>query len=146
MMTFYLKGNNMNLYNMMNGVNPAAFLILPMLGRHASEYPRFRDCFLNEEKQIVVLTRVGGNNRNCGYGEEVLYKDPNFVKTYDDEFDSTYGYYVFNVPEEWKDDFDRLLKGEKPSARYLDQMCKVYPKLEEKFREQFTLNPEEKGE
>lgn len=136
----------MSLYNMMNGVNPAAFLVLPMLGRHASEYPRFRDCFLNNEKQIVVLTRVGGNNRNCGFGEEVLYKDPNFVKTYDDEFDSTYGYYVFNVPKEWKDDFDRLLKGEKPSARYLDQMCKVYPKLEEKFREQFTLNPEEKGE
>lgn len=131
---------------MMFGVNPAAFLVLPMLGRHASEYPRFRDCFLNEEKQIVVLTRVGGGNRNCGYGEEELYKDPNFVKTYDDEFDSTYGYYVFNVPEEWKGDFDRLLKGEKPSARYLDQMCKVYPKLEEKFREQFTLNPEEKGE
>ena len=139
MMTFYLKGNNMSLYNMMNGVNPAAFLILPMLGRHASEYPRFRDCFLNEEKQIVVLTRVGGNNRNCGFGEEVLYKDPNFVKTYDNEFDSTYGYYVFNVPEEWKDDFDRLLKNEKPSARYLDQMCKVYPKLEEIFREQLTL-------
>lgn len=124
---------------MMKGVNPAAFLILPMLGRHASEYPRFRDCFLNEEKQIVVLTRVGGNNRNCGYGEEELYKDPNFVKTYDNEFDSTYGYYVFNVPDEWKADFDRLLNGEKPSARYLDQMCKVYPKLEEKFREQFTL-------
>lgn len=131
---------------MMNGVNPAAFLVLPMLGRHASEYPRFRDCFLNEEKQIVVLTRVGGNNRNCGFGEEVLYKDPNFVKTYDDEFDSTYGYYVFNVPDEWKDDLDKFLKGEKPSARYLDQMCKVYPKLEQKFREQFTLNPEEEGE
>lgn len=131
---------------MMNGVNPAAFLVLPMLGKHASEYPRFRDCFLNEEKQIVVFTRVGGNNRNCGFGEEVLYKDPNFVKTYDDEFDSTYGYYVFNVPEEWKDDLDKFLKGEKPSARYLDQMCKVYPKLEQKFREQFTLNYEEEGE
>lgn len=131
---------------MMNGVNPAAFLVLPMLGRHASEYPRFRDCFLNELNQIVVLTRVGGNNRNSGFGEEVLYKDPNFVDTYDDDFDSTYGYYVFNVPEEWKDDFDRLLRGEKPSARYLGQMCKVYPKLEETFREHLTLNPEEKGE
>lgn len=129
----------MSLYNMMFGVNQATFLILPMLGRHPDDYPRFRDCFVNEEKQIVVFTRVGGNNRNTGFGEEELYKDPNFVKTYDDEFDSTYGYYVFNVPEEWKDDFDRLLKGEKPSARYLDQMCKVYPKLEEKFREQFTL-------
>lgn len=123
----------------MFGVNPATFIILPMLGRHPDEYPRFRDCFVNEDKQILVFTRVGGGNRNCGYGEEELYKDPNFVKTYDDDYDSTYGYYVFNVPEEWKDDFDRLLKGEKPSARYLDQMCKVYPKLEEKFRKQFSL-------
>ena len=124
---------------MLNGVNPATFLILPMLGKHPDEYPRFRDCFVNEHNQIVVLTRVGGNNRNTGYGEEELYKDPNFVNTYDDDFDSTYGYYVFNVPDKWKEDFDRLLKGKKPSARYLDQMCKVYPKLEEKFRKQFGI-------
>ncbi len=136
----------MSLYNILNGVNPATFLILPMLGRHPDDYPRFRDCFVGEDRQIIVLTRVGGGNRNCGFGEETLYKDPNFVKTYDDEFDGTYGYYVFSVPEKWKDDFDKIIKGEKPSAGYLDQMCKVYPKLEEKFREQFTLNPEEKGE
>lgn len=124
---------------MVNGVNPATFLILPMLGKHPDEYPRFRDCFVNEKKQIVVLTRVGGNNRNCGYGEETIEQDKNFVKTYDAEWDNTYGYYVFNVPDEWKDDLDKFLNGEKPSARYLDQMCKVYPKLEQKFREQFTL-------
>lgn len=129
----------MSLYNMVNGVNPATFLILPMLGKHPDEYPRFRDCFVNEKKQIVVLTRVGGNNRNCGYGEETIEQDKNFVRTYDAEWDNTYGYYVFNVPDEWKDDLDKFLKGEKPSARYLDQMCKVYPKLEQKFREQFTL-------
>ena len=128
----------MNLYNLVNGVNPATFLLLPMLGRHPDEYPRFRDCFLNEDEQIVVLTRVGGNNRNTGFGEEALYKDPNYVKTYDDEFDSTYGYYVFNVPKEWKDDLANILNRKKPSAKYLDQMCKVFPKLEGKFRELFT--------
>ena len=127
----------MSLYNMVNGVNPATFLILPMLGRHPDEYPRFRDCHVTEEHQISVLTRVGGGNRNDGYGEEVLYKDPNFVKTFDADWDCTYGYYIFNVPEQWKEDFDKILNGQKPSAAYVDQMCKVYPKLEEKFREQF---------
>ncbi len=34
----------MSLYNMINGVNPATFFILPMLGKHPDEYPRFRDC------------------------------------------------------------------------------------------------------
>lgn len=123
----------MNLYNMLNGVNPCTFLILPMLGKHPDEYPRFRDCFI-EEGQIVVFTRVGGNNRNSGFGEDQLYSHPNFVRTYDNDFDSTYGYYVFSVPDEWKDDFEKLLKGEKPSERYIEQMCKIYPKLEDKFK------------
>lgn len=119
---------------MINGVNPAAFLILPMLGRHADDYPRFRDCFVNEDKQIVVFTRVGGGNRNTGFGEEELYKDPNFVKTYDDDFDSTYGYYVFNVPDKWKEDFDKIMSKQRPSDAYIEQMCKVYPKIADQLR------------
>ena len=74
----------MSLYNMLNGVNIATFFILPMLDKHPDEYPRFRDCFIGEDKNsIVVYTRVGGGNRNCGFGEEELYKHPNFIKTYD---------------------------------------------------------------
>ena len=126
------------LYNLLCGVNPATFLILPMLDKHPDEYPRFRDCFVNEENQIVVYTRVGGGNRNCGFNEEELYKDPNFVNTYDDDFDNTYGYYVFNVPEKWKSDFDKIMKEGKPSKEYVEQMCKVFPKLTDKFRELFN--------
>ena len=127
----------MSIYNLVNGVNPATFLILPMLDKHPDEYPRFRDCFITKDDRICVLTRVGGGNRNCGYGEGALYQSPHFVKTYDAEWDNTYGYYEFNVPEKWKADFDLLLKGEKPSREYLEQMCKVFPKLEDQFRKQF---------
>lgn len=133
-----------NLYQMMNGVNPATFLILPMLGKHPDEYPRFRDCFISDdESTIIILTRVGGGNRNQGYGEEEMCKSPHFVKTYDAEWDNSYGYYEFSVPEEWKEDFGRLMKGEPISEKYLDQMCKVYPKLESKFREDFGHKEEE---
>ena len=126
----------MSLYNLLNGVNQSTFYILPMLGMHPENIPRFRDCFV-EDRTIIVLTRVGGNNRNCGYGEEKLYEHPNFIKTYDSEEDSTYGFYVFSIPEEWEDDFDKLLRGERPSEKYIDQMCNVYPKLETKFRDFF---------
>ena len=72
----------MSLYNMMMGFNPACIMILPMLGRKSNEYPRFRDCFITDDEQrILIYTRVGGNNRNQGYGEEKLYEDPNFVRT-----------------------------------------------------------------
>ena len=121
----------MSLYNMINGFNPACVMILPMLGRKNTEYPRFRDCFVTEEGRIAIFTRVGGGNRNTGYGEEKLYEDPNFVKTYDDEHDSTYGTYEFNVPGQWKDDFDHIMAGEmeEVSEEYVNLVKQFYPVL-----------------
>lgn len=131
----------MSLYNLMNGVNPAAFFILPMLGKHPDEYPRFRDCFVGEDKKTIeVFTRVGGGNRHSGYGEEELEKHPNFIRTYDDDFDSTYGTYVFSVPERWRDDFEKILNGKTLfiSEEYFNEILRVYPKLEDEFRKMFN--------
>lgn len=131
----------MSLYNLMNGVNPAAFFILPMLGKHPDEYPRFRDCFVGEDKKTIeVFTHVGGGNRHSGYGEEELEKHPNFIRTYDDDFDSTYGTYVFSVPERWQADFDKILNGKTLfiSEEYFNEILRVYPKLEDEFRKMFN--------
>lgn len=125
----------MSMYNMMFGYSPACVYFLPMLGRKQDEYPRFRDCFLDDdEKHILIYTRVGGNNRNCGFGEEELYKDSNFVETYDESFDNTYGYYKFSVPEKWREDFERIKGGkfEEVSDDYLNTVKKFYPLLAEK--------------
>lgn len=122
----------MSLYNLINGYNSACIFILPMLGRKPEDYPRFRDCYV-ENGKIAVFARVGGNNRNAGFGEEDLYKDPNFDSTYDDEFDNTYGTYLFNVPEKWKDDFDKLTNGkfDEVSDEYVEAVSHIYPKLAE---------------
>ena len=46
----------MSLYNMLHGVNPSTFFILPMLGeKHPDEYPRFRDCFIGDDKNILSI-------------------------------------------------------------------------------------------
>lgn len=122
----------MSLYNMLCGFSPACFWLMPMLGRKQEEWPRFRDCFLGENKDtIVIYTRVGGGNRECGYGEEELYKDPNFVKTWDDDYDSTYGYYEFKVPEKWRSDFDKIVAGEAKSVseEYKALLTEFFPKL-----------------
>lgn len=126
----------MSLYNMVNGINPATFIILPMLGeKHYSEYPRFRDCFITDENEICVYTRVGGNNRECGFGEEELYKHPNYLRTEDDDFDSTYGSYYFSIPSEWSSDFEKITSGDLKyiSDEYKVRLYKVYPKLKEQF-------------
>ena len=70
----------MSLYNLVQGVTSAVFFVLPMLGKHPDEYPRFRDCFLKDaehpeyDNHIHVYTRVGGGNRGCDFGEDELYK------------------------------------------------------------------------
>jgi hypothetical protein len=135
----------MSFYNMLNGVNQATFYILPMLGKHPDEYPRFRDCFISEGGNIAVYTRVGGGNRNQGYGEDELYKHPNFAKTYDDDFDSTYATYEFSVPNEWKDDFAKITGGkiEEVSDAYIDQVAKVFPKLADKVGVMFGRDEQE---
>ena len=126
----------MSLYNAINSVAPATFLILPMLGYHPGYYPRFRDCFLSNNAQFIeVYTRVGGNNRNCGFGEEKLYSHPNFVRTYDDDDDSTYGWYVFSIPEKWKSDLNAIVKGRRFSEEYLNHITSIYPLLKDKITE-----------
>ena len=138
----------MSLYNMLNGFNSACIFIMPMLGRKQEEWPRFRDCFVTDDGEIEIYTRVGGYNRSSGYGEEELYKDPNFIRTYDDSFDSTYGTYVFRVPEKWKADFDKLTDGKfhETSQEYQQYIREFFPTLNEKgfFDTIFAPPPEEK--
>lgn len=119
---------------MINGFNPACVLIMPMLGRKQEEWPRFRDCWITEEGAIAIYTRVGGGNRNCGYGEEALYEDENFLKTYDDENDTTYGVYEFKVPDKWNADFLHIISGEfvDVSNDYIEYLKSFFPMLAEK--------------
>jgi len=137
----------MSLYNMMNGVSQATFFILPMLGKHPDEYPRFRDCFTNDEEHpeykdhIHIYTRVGGGNRGYGYGEDKLMKEEGFVTTFDDSFDSTYATYVFKVPEKFKKDYELIIAGKitETSKEYKEILYKVYPKLKDRFNQIFNM-------
>ncbi len=129
------------LYNMLAGWNPACVWLAPMLTDENPQdfFPRFRNCWLSDSGDtIIIFTRVGGSNRSdgpddeYGYGEYKLYDMPTFIRTWDDDFDSTYGYYEFGVPEEWREDFEHAKNGEfdKYSDRYVDRMQKCYQKLD----------------
>lgn len=127
-------------YNMLAGYDPACLWLAPMLTDENPQdfFPRFRDCWLSDSDTIIIFTRVGGGNRSDGpddeysYGEHKLYDMPTFIRTWDDDFDSTYGYYEFGVPEEWREDFEHAKNGEfdKFSDRYVDRMQKCYQKLD----------------
>jgi hypothetical protein len=130
---------------MLNGVNQSTFFILPMLGeRHPESYPRFRDCFVNNEgdkPEIHLYTRTGGGNRD-DYESEIkeLQKHPNYLWDKDDDFDCTYATFAFSVPDEFKDDFDKITQGnlKETSKEYQERLRKSLPKLAEKFDEIFN--------
>jgi len=133
---------------MINGVKPATFFILPMLGRHPDEYPRFRDCFLKDsehpeyDNHIHVYTRTGGGNRDSyEEGNESMRQIPEFVTDFDDSFDSTFASWVFKVPEKWKADFKKIMAGnvKDVSPEYQAELRRIYPKLNEKFDEIFAV-------
>lgn len=127
----------MSLYNLINGVNPATFFILPMLGKHPDLYPRFRDCYLDDEGiRICVFTRVGGGNRH-DYEQEIteLQAMEGYIEDHDWEQDNTYAIFYFYVPEKFKDDCLKIQNSQfqETSQEYKDLLYKVYPKLKEKF-------------
>ena len=135
----------MSLYNMINGVNQIpVFFILPMLGKHPDEYPRFRNCFNNDDEhpeykdKIHIYTRTGGNNR-VFYEQEnkEMATHPEYVTDYDDSHDSTYASWIFNVPKKWSNDYEKIKKGEieELSKSYQKQVRKVYPKLKDELDE-----------
>lgn len=90
----------MSLYNLLFGVNPAAPLLLRLLGLTPADIPRFRDCYLTAEgAEIAIHTRTGGGNRE-GYALEnqKLAQHPRYLRDADDDFDCTYATFYFSVP------------------------------------------------
>lgn len=69
--------------------------------------------------------------------------DDQFVTTYDDDFDSTYGTYEFRVPEKRKMDFDKIMEGDfkSVSAEYQKYLREFYPKLNGLFDKVFAIAP-----
>ena len=89
----------MSMYNMLHGFNPAATLCLGALDLAATEFGRFRDAFLCNG-EIVVHTRCGGGNReDYQHVFDKMREHPDFLRDYDDSFDSTYADFVFRFPE-----------------------------------------------
>jgi len=121
---------------MLFGWNPSCVLLAPMLTEENPQtfFPRFRDCYLSGDREhIEIYTRVGGGNRE-EYADEIedLRSMPTYVSDEDDDFDCTYATFTFEVPEEWRADFEHVKAREfgELSDAYVERMQTCYPKLD----------------
>jgi len=109
MVDSYQRGGlEMGLYNSLFGVNPAAGIVVKILKAEGLEgIPRFRDAYVNEDEnskelQFVVFTRTGGGNREEYEAEnDAMTQHPLAISNEDDDFDCTYAYFRFKVPEKY---------------------------------------------
>lgn len=138
----------MSLYNKLFGVNDRAPQIIAELfdfGVSAlgnkrqyeatiKRIPRFRDAYINKDKQLVLYTRTGGGNREyyerrtdenaeyTGLFNEDLRKLPGFVRDYDDTYDSTFAHFIYEVHTQRMTDMLQILDpsfyiGQEPRER-----------------------------
>lgn len=104
----------MSLYNTLFGENPESSVLLGMLGVNKEYFNRFRDIELIEKgTKIRVFTRLGGGNRP-GFHEiwDKIRSNRLYIKDYDDDFDCTYAYIEYNIPDEFKETAKKMFKSE----------------------------------
>lgn len=104
----------MSFYNALFGENEETPVLLGMLAVNKEYFNRFRDVDLIEGgTKIRVFTRLGGENRE-GYKEtwSKIRKHNLYIKDYDDNFDCTFAYIEYNIPEQFKETAKKMFKGE----------------------------------
>lgn len=106
----------MSLYHSLFGVNKLAPMLLGMLKLTPDEFNRFRDAYLNDDgTEIIVYTRCGGGNRD-EYFPAHLTDHEQYLSDRDDDYDCTYAYINFRVPESYLEACGKLATGDTPKS------------------------------
>lgn len=87
---------------MLHGWGVNARRILQVLGIDPTQIQRFRDASFakdGERHVLRIMCRTGGGNR-ADFPNAVLTQHPRYLRDCDDDFDSTFAYYYFSIPDE----------------------------------------------
>lgn len=127
----------MSLYNALFGENSESNVLLGMIGVNKEYFNRYRDIELIKNGTIIrVFTRLGGGNRE-GYQEtwDKIRKHELYIKDYDDDFDCTYAYVEYNIPEKFQETAKKMFKGEPIS--FGDKFNKELEEMDKKGTEAY---------
>ena len=121
----------MSLYNTLFGENPESSVLLGMLGVNKEYFNRFRAIELIEKctkfRVFIKLERRKKHRINEIWDK--IRSNRLYIKDYDDDFDCTYAYIEYNIPDEFKETAKKMFKSEPVSfsdkfAKELEEMNK----------------------
>lgn len=122
----------MSFYDIMNkGSNENAHKLLNLIGLKDTDFPRYRDTSLwNNNTEIRVITRAGGGNRE-EYQSNIdeLKNNEYYLRDEDDDFDSTYAYIFFKVPEQYLETVKDIKTDERTMKQKTDDTIKDLDKM-----------------
>lgn len=127
-----------DMYSLTVHKNPAALALIELVGLDFNflvQECRLRDAYLSKDRtKVIVYTRLGGGNRDS-YKQSIdrLRSKYNYVKDYDDTFDSTYASFEFKIDE------DKLAK---VVAFYASTDTRTGQEKTEESLKQIEQNPE----
>lgn len=125
-----------SLYKRIKEINPASFVILPMLDtKKYIDYPGFMNCYATDNNEICIYTEIMESLQDTKLIEEIFNSNPYYIRTEDntDKFNYTRSY--FSIPSEWQEDFSKIVSGRLKylSEGYKTRLIEVYPELDRHF-------------
>lgn len=128
------------MYHLLFQMDPLAPLLMHVLEKKPDDFHRFRDCHLvqqDDEFVIQVFTRCGGGNRQDHLDMfEAMSNEPNYIRDYDDPFDSTYAHIEFSIPA--TDKGVELLSGIQEMEPEKLQRLLTHGTFEERFNQKMS--------
>ena len=92
-----------------------------------SRIERFRDAIFKRDDNygavVEILTRTGGPNRK-DYPNTGLISNPNYLRSYEDEYDNTYAHFIFKIDNKYMGrlDLNRILVSQSRKSLNLKEM------------------------
>ncbi len=110
---------------MVIGYDPMKYFLLSMLELPFSAFPEYKGCYTGDQTRrdldgkILVNMAIGGKYRILFAKEiKILQAHSDYIEDYDLDEERN-AIFVFDIPSDWEDDFDKIVKYEKGIWEYV---------------------------
>lgn len=146
---FIQKDLSTRIFNLLMSSNDLEFsnityaeLFLPMVSLLPSDFPRYRDCSIDDldgTTYIQVLTHINETNKDQ-YKNEIntLLNNPHYVKHMPCEYASEYTIYYFKIPDHYNTDVTYLIEN-KPEFLSNEYKVMIKSKMPAHYTKLYTL-------